>query len=191
MARFTVGCVIVTFALFAHNVHGLSDGEVAALFTSLTVPFALATYPATRLPVPRSLLLAGGVLLYAAGLAAVPVAPTAMLAPLMIVAGIASGAIFGATLAYAADLGAAARGSAMALFNAAGCLGMVLGPMVAVITTAVVRASHGSATGYRVVFLVAAGSLLLWLVAAAGWLRQRVRLEIATQVPSSPPGSFS
>jgi hypothetical protein len=55
----------------------------------------------------------------------------------------------------------------------------------------VVRASHGSATGYRVVFLIAAGSLLLWLVAAAGWLRQRVRLEIATQVPSSPPGSFS
>lgn len=190
-ARFTVGCVVVTFALFASNVHGLGTNTISLLFSTLTIPFALATYPASRLPVPRSLLLGGGMLAYAAGLAAVPVAPTALLAPLMLVAGLASGAIFMATLGYAADLGAAARGSAMALFNAAGCLGMVLGPMVAGITIAVVRASHGAAAGYRVVFLIAASSLVVWLIAAAGWLRQRARDEGGATISSSPPGSFS
>jgi MFS family permease len=190
-ARFTVGCVVVTFSLFAKNVHGLSDNMVSFLFSTLTIPFALATYPASRLPVPRSMVLAGGMLAYAAGLAAVPVAPPTLFAPLMLVAGIASGAIFMATLGYAADLGAAARGSAMALFNAAGCLGMVLGPAVAGITSVVVARSHGQAAGYRVVFVIAASSLVLWLIAAAGWLRQRARDEGGAQVSTSPPGSFS
>jgi MFS family permease len=190
-ARFTVGCVVVTFSLFAANVHGLTTNSISALLSALTVPFALATYPASRLPLPRSLVLGGGMLAYAIGLAAVPVAPIELLSPIMIVAGVASGAIFMSTLGYAADLGAAARGSAMALFNAAGCLGMVLGPMVAGITIAVLRASHGAATGYRVVFVIASSSLVLWLIAAAGWLRQRARDEGGARVSTSPPGSFS
>lgn len=179
--RFTVGCLIVTFSLYAHHVHGLSDGEVGALFATLTVPFALATYPAARLAsvVPRAWILGGGVAAYAVALALLPLAPTAALAPLLITAGLGSAAIFAATLGYAAELGAGARASAMAVFNAAGCLGMLLGPAAAGITTAIVRAELGPAAGYRAAFVVAAVALVGWLAATARWRRDRAATERA------------
>jgi hypothetical protein len=39
--------------------------------------------------------------------------------------------------------------------------------------------------------VIAASSLVVWLIAAAGWLRQRARDEGGAAISSSPPGSFS
>jgi len=155
----------------------------------LTVPFALATYPAARLAerVPRAVLLGGGVAMYALALALLPLAPTMALAPLLAIAGVASAAIFASTLGYAADLGAERRASAMALFNAAGCLGMVLGPMTAGIAIAIVRAQAGAPAGYRAAFVVAAAALVIWLAAALSWLRERALVEARTV--SDPAGA--
>lgn len=183
VARFTVGCVVVSFALFAHQVHGLSDRAIGALFASWTVPFALGTYPAARLAarVPRALVLAGGVVTCALALMLLMVVPTAMLAPLMIGLGLGSAALFAATLGYAADHGAGTRASAMALFNAAGCLGMLIGPAVAGIAIALARAGHETGDGYRAAFGAAALALVVWLAASARWLRTHAEAERATR----------
>ncbi len=67
--RFTVGLIIVTFALFATKAHGLSDRSIGLLYSMLMLPFALLMYPASRLGdrMPRAALLGLGALLYGAG----------------------------------------------------------------------------------------------------------------------------
>lgn len=179
VARFTVGCVVVTFALFAHHAHGLDDAAVGGLFTLLTLPFALGTYPAARLgdAVPRSLVLGLGAAAYAAGLLLLPWVASSWLPVTMLVLGLASAAIFAPILCYSATLaGEGSRARAMALVNGAGCLGMMVGPAVAGITSAVVGGDP--VEGYRVVFHIAGGSMALWLVLALPWLVRRWRGEL-------------
>lgn len=180
VGRFTIGCLVVTFALFAHHQHGLSDTAVGGLFALLTFPFALSMYPAARAS-DRGLaapLLALGVAAYALALGLLAHAPTALLAPLMLAAGIASGLIFAGTLCYGTLLaGPSDKGRAMALINVAGCTGMLLGPMIAGIASAVGRRSVGPIFGYRLGFYIAALSLAVWLVASARWLVARARAE--------------
>ena len=185
IGRFTIGCLVVTFSLLAHRAHGLSDRAVGLLFTALTLPFALSTYPAARLGqrVPQSLLFGAGALVYAAALLGIAHAPTAGLLPLMIAAGLASALIFASTLCYAARLAPAhERSSAMALVNAAGCLGMVLGPAAAGITASVWSAHGDAVGGYRAVFVLAAGAVCVWFVASTPWLRARARAEWAESI---------
>lgn len=181
VTRFTVGCVVVTFALFAHGAHGLSDRAIGGLYAALTIPFAIATYPAARLAerVPRALLLALGTLVYAAVLAGLGYVQTSLLLPLMVTAGLASAAIFAATLGYVAERAPReATGRAMALLNAAGCLGMLAGPAFAGTLSALLRSAEAPLAGYRAVFAAAAGALLLWLFAAYGFLRGALRREL-------------
>lgn len=170
VSRFAIGCLIVTFALFAHRVHHLSDRAVGALFTMLTLPFALAMYPAGRIAerVTRSGLLAGGAFALAACLGALGFVPAWALPLVMVVSGIACAAIFAPTLCYAATLGRApTRTTAMALVNAGSCAGMLLGPAVAGIIVAVARAHAMPTRGYQAVFLLAAFTQLVWLAAVA------------------------
>lgn len=184
MARFTVGCLVVTFSLFAHRAHGLTDRSIGGLYAAMTVPFALATYPAARLAtrVPRALLLALGALIYALVLLALGYVEPHALLPLMVTAGLASAALFASTLCYAAER-APKEGiaRAMALFNAAGCLGMLIGPAFAGVLSALVRTADDPLHAHRVVFACAGGSLLLTIAVSAGWLVSSLRSEVRAQ----------
>jgi MFS family permease len=174
--RFTVGCFVVTFSLFAHHAHGLSDRAIGGLFTLLTLPFALAMYPASRLGerVSRPLILALGSVLYAGCFLMLRTSSAATLPAIMIAAGIASGMIYAPALCETAALaGRENRGSAMALLNGAGCLGMLMGPAAAGITVALFRTSADPLRGYRAVFTVNALTLGLWLASIVPVLLRR------------------
>jgi MFS family permease len=179
VGRFTVGCIVVTFALFAHRAHGLSDRAIGGLFSAFTLPFALMMVPAERLArsVPRSVLLASGLAAHGVAIASLGWVPTSLLPVAMASAGTAAAFVFAPTLAYAAELAPVERrSSAMALVGGAGCLGMLLGPTVAGITSALARTAD-PAHAPRAVFLVAAASHLVLLVLARGWLTRRLRAE--------------
>lgn len=184
VGRFTVGCLVVTFALFAHRQHGASDRAVGWLFSLVTLPFALSMYPISRLSdrVSRAGVMVFGAVGYGAAFFLIGHAPFALLPPLMIVAGITSACLFAPCLCYAAALGGARKEGAMALLNTAGCLGMLLGPAFAGITSALAGGDDPVA-GYRVVFSAGALSVLLWLVLSARWLARRNRLEISSLLP--------
>jgi MFS family permease len=174
--RFTVGCFVVTFSLFVHHAHGLSDRAIGGLFTLLTLPFALTMYPASRLGerVPRPRILALGAALYAGCFLMLRGSAAAALPALMIVAGIASGMIYAPALCETASLaGPEDRGLAMALLNGAGCLGMLMGPAAAGITVALFRSPADPLCGYRAVFTLNALTLGLWLASIVPVLLQR------------------
>jgi MFS family permease len=181
--RFCIGCIVVTFALFAHRAHGLSDPAIGWLFTLMLLPFACLIYPMARLGdrVPRVSLLVAGALVLAAMLASLGVAPASALALLMAAGGIACAMMFAPTLCYAACLAPEGqRGRAMALVNAAGCLGMLVGPAAAGILSSLLRSPSDPFRGYRAVFDLAAASILVWLGAAAAWLWSQARLELGS-----------
>jgi MFS family permease len=191
--RFSVGCIVVTFGLFAHRVHLLPDAAVGYLFSLLTLPFALLMYPVGRLSerVPRALLMGGGALLYAAALFGLGQVSTAVLPAMMLLAGVASALLFAPTLAYAAAAaGPTQRARAMAAVNAAGCLGMLLGPTVAGPLCAVFGRAGQQAFGYRVVFAVAAASVVAWALACLPWLLRQWRRE-RVALPAGLPHGLS
>ena len=178
--RFTVGCIIVTFALFAHHAHSLSDGTIGLLFAVLTFSFAISMYPVGRLTerVPRAYVLGGGSALYGVSLALLGFVPAALLPVVMIAAGISSSMLYAPTLSYATTLSdASLRARVMALINSAGCFGMLAGPMVAGMISAAARRLDDPLQGYRAVFLMAALSVVVWLLAARTWLLARLREE--------------
>lgn len=182
VARFTVGTLVVTFALFAHRAHALSDRAIGGLYAALTVPFALATYPAAKLArrLPRALLLACGTLSYAATLLALAFVPTSWLAPAMLLGGLGSAGIFASTLGYVSErapVAASSRG--MAMLNAAGALGMLLGPVFAGVLSAQLRRADDPLYGYRAVFIASASALAMWLVLALPWLGRALHDELA------------
>jgi MFS family permease len=180
VGRFTVGCIVVTFALFAHRAHDMSDRSIGLLFSLTTLPFAAAMYPASRLAerVPRSAVLATGAVLLACALLALGHVPTAWLPADMMLLGVASALLFAPTLCYAGARSDAGRHRRMAALNAAGCLGMVIGPMAAGITSAIVGTVDPIA-GYRAVFALAGATVLFWLLASLPWLVVQGRVEHA------------
>ncbi len=187
--RFTIGCIVVTFGLFAHRVHGLPDSAVGLLFALLTLPFALLMYPVGRLSerVPRSALMAAGAVLYALALSALGQAPAQLLWLVMLCAGCASALLFVPTLSYAAAAaGPAQRSRAMALVNAAGCLGMLLGPTVAGPLGAVFTRAGQQTQGYRAIFALAAASAAVWVTVCMPWLARQWQLERA-RLPTGLP----
>ncbi len=166
VGRFVIGCIVVSFALFAHGVHHLSDAKVGSLFALLTFPFAFATYPAGRLAerFSRALLLASGGVVLGLALFALGRVPTAALPAVMIVAGIGCAAVFAPTLCYAATASSAGgRARAMGWVNAAGCLGMLLGPMVSGILAAALKDPSDPGRAPRAAFVLAASSVVVWL----------------------------
>lgn len=183
VGRFTVGCIVVTFSLFAHRIHGLGDSHIGLLFSALTLSFAVFMYPAARLAErvpPASLLLTGGVV-YGAVLNGLGHVAPAWLPVLMFAAGISSALLFATTLNYAAQAREEARASAMAWVNAAGAFGMLLGPAVAGITCAILKSSLAAGTAYRAVFHLAGGSVLLWLLIGSRWLVRMAQVERRAQ----------
>lgn len=61
----------------------------------------------------------------------------------------------------------------MALVNVAGCLGMVVGPAVGGIVSAVARDPSDVGHAYRVVFAVAGAALVGWWLLGAPWMWRR------------------
>jgi MFS family permease len=178
--RFTIGLIIVTFALFATRAHGLSDRSVGLLYSMLMLPFALLMYPASRLGdrMPRAALLGLGALVYGAAIASLAAAPKNLLPVSMMAAGIASSFMYGTVLCYAATLvPAESRGRMMALVNTAGALGMLLGPMCGGIMVAAFRNEADPLSAYRNVFYLAGGVCALWFLIQGPWLIKRLETE--------------
>ncbi len=173
LARFAVGCLVVSFSLFAHRVHHLSDRHVGFLYASLTVPFALAMWPVSALAKhrPNATHLALGMTGFAIAILLLGELSPTVLPFAMIGAGVASAFVFSAVLAFASAIPKSeGRGRAMALVNVAGCLGMVVGPAAGGIISAIFRDPSDVARGYRAVFLLAGGALAAWWLLAAPWL---------------------
>ena len=178
--RFTVGLIIVTFALFASKVHGLSDRSIGLLYSMLMIPFALLMYPASRLGdrFPRAALLGGSTLLYGLAITSLAVVPKAGLPVAMICAGTASSFMYSTVLCYAATLTPGfARGRMMALVNTAGAMGMLFGPMIGGILVAAGRSQTEPVDAYRNVFYLAGAVSVLWTLLQGRWLSARFRLE--------------
>ncbi len=165
--RFGVGAFVVTLQLFGHHVLGMADGRVSRLFTVFLVAFALGTYPATRLGQRLGVrrMLSAGAVAYAVMFFLLGFAPEGLLELLMAVGGLGAAAIFGPALAIVADdVPDVTRGTAMAVVNAAGTLGMFLGNVTALALGELLLgwgASRGHA--YAAVFGVAGVSQLIAL----------------------------
>lgn len=179
VTRFTVGALVVTFALFAHRSHALSDAEIGGLYALLTLPFALATYPMARLAdrFPPAVVMALGFVVYGACLHGLGRVPTGGLPWAMLGAGLASAAIFAPILVYAAALGGRHRATVMSMVNAAGCFGMLLGPAAAGLLSHYVGQARDPVAGYRAVFAMAGLACAVWLLGSARWLVRRARHE--------------
>lgn len=181
VGRFSVGLTIVTFAVFAHDTHGLPDSTIGLLFALMTSAFAAFVYPAGRLAdrVSGAAVFALGAVVYGLSLIALGQLPSTMLAAPMLAGGIGAALLFAPTLFYGARLaGPEGRGRAMSLVNAAGCLGMVLGPACAGLLSLGLRPALGSQDAHRAVLAVAGAVVLSWLVASGPWLVRQFDREL-------------
>lgn len=192
IARFAIGCLVVTFALYAHHEHGLADTEIGVLFSAMTITCFLATYPAARLAdrwSPASVLSLGAGL-YAVSLALLVFVSAGALYALMIAGGLGCAGIFSAALAHAAQRSSAQRGMVMALFNGAGCIGMLLGPPIAGMTAAFAKTAEDPTRGYEAALLVAAVSVAIWFLVSLIHLGARAphgqSTDAATSFPPRP-----
>ena len=173
--RFAVGCLVVSFALYAHRVLGLSDASVGALFSWFLLPFAVCTYPASRIAehVPRAALASTGMALYGLAFLLLGVVPEQGLAAVMLLAGLSSAAIYAPSLCYAAALPPPeARSMSRALLNAGGSLGMTIGTALAgILSVSLRRAGWTDGHIFPAIFAIAGGAQLLVLGASVPGLR--------------------
>lgn len=173
-ARFLVGCLVVSFALLAHRAHGLSDASIARHFALVTVPFALATFPLARLAERASaralsVWLVGGMLVMGASCAALGYLRVAALGPAMILIGLGSAAVFSALLGRGATApDELARARRMGIINAAGCVGMLLGPTLAGVAAALGRTPHAPHRGQVWALLLGGVVPVVWALCLAG-----------------------
>lgn len=164
--RFTVGCFVVSFALYAHRVLALSDAQTGVLYSWFLLPFAVATYPMGRLAerVDRATLVVFGTLTYGLAFLLIGLVGPDSLWWVLGMAGLASAAIYAPSMCLAASLAPEGRrATAMGLINAGGSLGMLLGTALAGIAGAALR-HHGVGpeTSYPLIF--GAAGVLQWIV---------------------------
>jgi DHA1 family tetracycline resistance protein-like MFS transporter len=173
--RFTVGCFVVSFAVYAHESLGLSDRATSLRFTLFVVPFALAMFPMWRAAerFSRARTLAWGGVGYGLAFLLLAVTRGPALDLSLVLCGVSSAMMFAPSLCYAGALSPSeSRATSMALFNAAGCLGMMFGPAVAGILSATLRSSgYDAGVRYPIVFAVAGSVQLVAMLL----LRRRLR----------------
>ncbi len=162
--RFVVGCFVVTFSLYAHDVLDLSDARIGALYSWFLVPFALLTWPMGLLTagVDRGVVLGAGALLYGVCFLLLGSVTGWALPVVLALAGVASAAVYTPSLCVVTERAPySMRSVAMGLANAGGTLGMLLGTATAGIFT-MVMSGRGAAQAdvYRWVFQLA-GSVQL------------------------------
>jgi MFS family permease len=195
--RFTVGCFVVTFSLYAHSVRHLSDAQTGIHYSLFLLPFALATYPLTRGTErwSRAAMMALGGVLYGATFVTFGLASGGALALSLMVAGLASAMVYGPSLCcIAAASGQSGRATSMAFFHAAGCLGMLLGPAAAGIASAAMKhAGVDAHARYATVFALAGVAQLaamLVLRAPIGRLRASEQTTVRDAVQPIPTPNF-
>lgn len=174
--RFGVGCMVVSFSLYARAQHALDDRAIGLLYAAMTGSFALAMYPSGRLAEGprRGTALALGALAYAGSLVGLALAPRTALLPCMLVGGLASAPMYAGALAMTVRAAPdAARARAVAAFHAAGCAGMFFGPAVAGITSAIVRRIVPGEACHQAGLSVGAVGVVLWLAASLRGLTRR------------------
>lgn len=140
--RFSVGCFVVTFSLFAHNVLGASDARVGTLLTCFMLPFACTMGPLGKLIelVGRTTVLAVGGVVYAGCFLALGHSDGVNVVWVLVAMGTASSAVYAPALCLTASLAPPhLRSTAMALGNAGGTLGMLLGTITAGVLTSMLR----------------------------------------------------
>jgi len=169
--RFTVGCFIVSFAVYARETLGLTDRGASLRLTLFVAPFAMAMLPMWWIAArwSRATLLGVGAFAYGVSLLLLAVTRGASLDLSLIACGISSAMMYAPALSYAGA--ASPRGGAtttMGLFHAAGCLGMMLGPAVAGVVSATLRhQGYGPAVRYPAIFALAGTAQLVALIALA------------------------
>jgi MFS family permease len=166
LERFAVGSFIVTFQIYAHSALGKTDSQVGMLFTAFLVPFALGSVLVGMLlgkGVSRAALLLGGGVLYGALVAMFGQTDGAALWVTMVLAGVASAAIYAPSLYVAAGaVPEALRSTAMGLVNASGTLGMMLGTALAgVLSLQLIARGMDPNDARRMVFLLSGGFVAL------------------------------
>lgn len=182
--RFSVGCFVVTFSLWAHGRLGLGDATIGLLYTAFLVPFAVGTGALgrwRRLSVDT--MLCTGAAGFALSFLALLLVPASYLALPLAGAGLSSALLYVPALELAATLAPTnARATAMALPNAAGTLGMLLGTALAGTVSAAAGAlGFERVWAWTAIFIVAALAPLTLRVALAG-----LRLNApATGAPSA------
>jgi AAHS family 3-hydroxyphenylpropionic acid transporter len=181
--RFTVGCFVVSFALYAHRVLALSDAQTGLLYSWFLLPFALATYPMGRLAerLDRAFLVSAGTMTYGVMFLLLGVVGKEALPLVLALAGLASAAIYAPSMCFAASLAPeGSRATAMALVNAGGSLGMLLGTALAGIgSSLLLRLGHGPAEVYPLVFAAAGFVQLVVLLGSSRGLRRLSNMDEA------------
>ncbi len=174
--RLTVGLLVSSFALYLGQVLERQPSEIGFLLTLLLIPFAILCYPFGKLSrrYSKSVMVAGGSILYGACLVALAFVPPGWLPAGMIFLGVVSAVNFAPSLAMMADLaGPEIRSTAMGAFNSAGSLGFLLGPLIggAVVQTAL-STGETPQTAYTAAFAAGGGlSILVALVAIPSLVR--------------------
>lgn len=187
--RFAVGGFVVTFAIWCHQRLGLSDTAVGALVACFVVAFALSTYPLGKLAERHApgRIAAHGLYLFGLVFALLPVTPAAWLPVVLVTAGLASGAVYGAALAVAAGAAPGARAAAMGVVHGAGSLGMLLGTAAGGVVSALVHRQDADASPAPVVFgLVAVVQLVVALAT-----RPARATSTSTSTSTSTPASLA
>jgi len=161
LQRFAIGGLVVSFAVLARAVHGMSDAAVGGSFSLVLVVFAFAMIPLARLEGQDRLrsIMAGGAM-FGMSFVALAVAPRGLVPVALLFAGLGSAMVYAPTLSLAAAV-APPRGRAttMALLHGAGAIGMVLGPAVAALLDLAMRGAAASTRAAT--FLTIAGAVQL------------------------------
>ena len=184
LERMAVGAFVVTLQLYGHQVLEVADGAVSSWFSAFLVTFALATWPMTRLGdrTDRWRLVTGGAGVYGVMFIALGLVPQTLILPLLFWGGVGSAAIYGPALTLASlSVPDAARGSAMAMLNAAGTFGMFAGNLAAfAFSSGLVEAGVSRAVAYPVVFAVAGVSQIVSVCVGLSATSQAAELPAAS-----------
>jgi MFS family permease len=155
MDRFSIGIFVSTFTLFLareHQVDPTGRGWLVALFM---IPFAALCYPVGRLAerVGWFPLLVGGNIAFGLIYGSYGLLPLSLLPAAMVLSGLASAFIFAPSLLLVSDLVRRGNGEGLfGIFQVAGSLGFLAGPMVGGILVALTGTEGRPA--YELIFLM-------------------------------------
>ena len=175
--RFTVGFFVATFPLYMRRMFDLPAAQIGFMLSLFLLPFALLSIVFGRLSerVSRSLLVAGGSLLYGACLMTLGWWSIAALPYLMCTLGVLSAVMFVPSLVMVSDLATPrTRSTCLGGFNAAGSLGFIIGPLVGGLVSQTIGTSFSWQTGYTAAFVVAGAAEVLCVLVAFSMMRRLV-----------------
>jgi MFS family permease len=169
MDRFSIGIFVSTFTLFLSREHQVDPGGRGWLVALFMIPFAALCYPVGRLAerVGWFPLLVGGNVAFGLVYGTYGLTPLSLLPLSMVLSGLASAFIFAPSLLLVSDLVRRGNGEGLfGIFQIAGSLGFLLGPLVGGILVSVTGTDGRPA--YEAIFaMVGAAELVLALGSVA------------------------